>query len=208
MVPLCLGGDNCGLPSLRWQLSSRTNAGRNSFAVVTDPDSDRAPHRGRHAARIGLWRHLARNFCFRGASQSSKKNPALESRDRATMVARPYLAHLPDSSAYSLAQRFSAGRSDDDVAHSPLRPCHGEWDLWACAPAYHAVLDEGAVASRNGLRTDPAYPLPALRRRGKNARLIQARSAEKTGCGRARTESCEGSNSRFRGDGVNKRRAE
>ena len=63
------------LPPLRGQFSSAADARRDSFAAVADSNSDRASHRGRHAARIGLRRHLAGNFCFRRAAQSSKKIP-------------------------------------------------------------------------------------------------------------------------------------
>ena len=182
-----------------------SDAGRDSFAAVADPNSDRASDRGRHAARTGLRRDLAGDFCFRRAPQSPKKNPALASGDRAAVVARPHLAHVSHDSAHSFAQRFSPGRADDHAAHGALCPRHGERDLRARAPASHAAFDEGATAGRDGLRTDPAHPRPALRRRGENARLVQAGSAEEAGCGRARAESREGGDGGVRGDGFDER---
>jgi hypothetical protein len=67
-------------------------------------------------------------------------------------------------------------------------------------------LHEGAAARRDGLRADSAYLRPALRRRGEDARLVQARAAEEDR-GRARRESGENGDGRCRGDGFHERRA-
>src|SRR5213079_1157005 len=88
------------------------------------------------------------------------------------MAARPYLAHAPHHSARSLAQRISPWRAHDHSAHGALQRRHGERHLRLVPATPDSSHHERAVANRDCLRTNLAYSLAALSRRGNNARLL------------------------------------